>query len=338
MDYKKKYEGLMKNIEHLHESVNPEWKRTIECYIPELKESEDETIRENLIRFFSDVKGFSTLEYNYGITNEDAVAWLEKQGEQKPSVNCLLSWSEIDEKMLQSLEGIVKDYWAKAEQEKNEIKIREASNVSYFLKTIQKSPLCWIKCSDELPDRDGTYLVVTDGSQNDVYDMAKYDSIDGWHKASEILYWMPIPQLNNKSIVEQKPAWSEEDKLKMDTLIHVITNQRGSAIFEGFLPEELVNWLKSIKERVQPQPNKDWSEEDEMMINDIIEVLDEEYVFDYQKIVNWLKSLKERYTWKPSDEQMATFWDAICNLNHDGYKWINNMKSLYLDLEKLRYA
>ena len=50
---------------------------------------------------------------------------------------------------------------------------------------------------------------------------------------------------------EQKPAWSEEDKLKMDTLIHVITNQKGSAIFEGLLPEELVNWLKSLKERMK---------------------------------------------------------------------------------------
>ena len=48
-----------------------------------------------------------------------------------------------------------------------------------------------------------------------------------------------------------KPAWSEDDKLKMDTLIHVITNQKGSAIFEGLLPEELINWLKSLKQRMK---------------------------------------------------------------------------------------
>lgn len=288
MDYKKKYEGLIKNIEHLHESVNPEWKRTIECYIPELKENEDEKIRKEVIDILKlNIKGAeSQMQASRGVNRtfeiyacNKVIAWLEKQGES----------------------------------------------------------LCWIKCSDELPNRDGTYLVVTDGSQNDVYDMAKYDSIDGWHKASEILYWMPIPQLNNKSIVEQKPAWSEEDKLKMDTLIHVITNQKGSVIFEGFLPEELVNWLKSLRGRVQPQPNKDWSQEDEMMVNDIIKAIDTRYaVSDYNEMVSWLKSLKERCTWKPSDEQMATFWDAICNLNHDGYKWINNMKLLYQDLEKLR--
>ena len=167
-----------------------------------------------------------------------------KQGEQKHDDNCLLSWSEIDEKMFQSLEGIVKDYWAKAEQEKNEIKIREASNVSYFLKTIQKSPLCWIKCSDGLPNRDGTYLVVTDGRHNDVYDMARYDSIEGWHKASEIIYWMPIPQLNNKSIIEQKPVGNVEPKFKVGDWI--INNDKRIAVPTQILKMENYGYLTSM--------------------------------------------------------------------------------------------
>lgn len=49
---------------------------------PELMESDDEGIRKKLISYFSAVKGFSTLEYNYGITNEEAVEWLKKQGKQ----------------------------------------------------------------------------------------------------------------------------------------------------------------------------------------------------------------------------------------------------------------
>lgn len=52
----------------------------IEAIFPELKEDENERIRKKLISYFSDVKGFSTLEYNYGVTNEEVVAWLEKQG------------------------------------------------------------------------------------------------------------------------------------------------------------------------------------------------------------------------------------------------------------------
>ena len=204
------------------------------------------------------------LNQKFHITPRQLYTWLdprhlEKQDEQKLNANCLLSWSEIDEKMLQSLEGIVKDYWAKAEQEKNEIKIREASNVSYFLKTIQKSPLCWIKCSDGLPNRDGTYLVVTDGRHNDVYDMARYDSIEGWYKASEIIYWMPIPQLNNKSIIEQKPAdniekpWSEDDNRHFERILKELKNQWQRPSNRPYLDEIVSDyyWLKSIKDRVQ---------------------------------------------------------------------------------------
>jgi len=57
-------------------------KDSFEAVFPELKESEDERIRKKLISYFSAVKGFSTLEYNYGITNEEAVDWLKKQGDK----------------------------------------------------------------------------------------------------------------------------------------------------------------------------------------------------------------------------------------------------------------
>ena len=55
-----------------------------------------------------------------------------------------------------------------------------------------------------------------------------------------------------KEAMYGKPAyaWSEEDELKRSTLIHVVKKQKGSAIFEGLLPEELINWLKCIKQRI----------------------------------------------------------------------------------------
>lgn len=59
-----------------------------EKYFPELKEkeSEDEKIRKHLINYFKH-KMDDTLEYWEGIAKEDALAWLEKQGEQKPVVD-----------------------------------------------------------------------------------------------------------------------------------------------------------------------------------------------------------------------------------------------------------
>ena len=106
---------------------------------------------------------------------------------------------------------------------------------------------------------------------------------------------------------EQKPAWSKEDELKRSTLIHVVKKLQGSAIFEGLLPEELIDWLKSLKDRVQPQPKQEenkgnlggissnWSEEDEKMVNNILTPLAGRFPWNiYQPMYDWLKALKQR--------------------------------------------
>ena len=52
----------------------------------------------------------------------------------------------------------------------------------------------WIPCSERLPKiEENPVLVTTDGSNGDVIDIALYMS-DGWHKASEVLAWKPLPE------------------------------------------------------------------------------------------------------------------------------------------------
>lgn len=65
---------------------------------PELAESEDERIRKALVEMVHDTTGDS-LWIDYNVHKEDAIAWLEKQGKQKPT------WSEEDETMLCYIEG-----------------------------------------------------------------------------------------------------------------------------------------------------------------------------------------------------------------------------------------
>lgn len=50
----------------------------------------------------------------------------------------------------------------------------------------------WIPVIESLPIPPTFCLVTTDGSHGDVIDIALYMS-DGWHKASEVLAWMPLP-------------------------------------------------------------------------------------------------------------------------------------------------
>lgn len=53
--------------------------------------------------------------------------------------------------------------------------------------------ISWVPVSERLPIPPTFCLVTTDGSHGDVIDIALYMS-DGWHKASEVLAWMPLPE------------------------------------------------------------------------------------------------------------------------------------------------
>ena len=97
---------------------------------------------------------------------------------------------------------------------------------------------------------------------------------------------------------EQKPAaWSEEDEDILNTIINHF-----KVDIECTDEDDMVRWLKSLKERVQPQPKQEWSEEDKNMLQSI---LDEYKSMSIEKR-NWLKSLKGRVQpkqeWSEEDE------------------------------------
>ena len=73
-----------------------------EYVFPELKESEDERIRRALLELVSNdkVAGYTKFYEERGITCDDAIAYLEKQKEQKP-----VEWSEEDERILKGIIG-----------------------------------------------------------------------------------------------------------------------------------------------------------------------------------------------------------------------------------------
>ena len=91
MNYEKKYKEALEKAK----SFNKRWQcvgatnselvlKELKEIFPELKESEDEKIRKTLIRFFKDQYSNETEMYDGSVTVGKALAWLEKQGEQKP--------------------------------------------------------------------------------------------------------------------------------------------------------------------------------------------------------------------------------------------------------------
>ena len=135
---------------------------------------------------------------------------------------------------------------------------------------------------------------------------------------------------------EQKPTWSEEDEKMCSQVINEMEaiKSNSSTIFEKNIAQDKIDWLKSIKERVQPQPTSEWSEEDEKMISSTIEYLNEfreVYKNGAQECIKWLKLLKPNH-WKPSEEQMEALFEAkLASINNREYF----LGLLYEDLKKL---
>ena len=81
MDYKEKYEQALERAKKIHNQTEFDYEKgMMEEIFPELKESEDEKIRKWLIDW---AKAVNWSE-QFTVTKEQVLAWLEKQGEQKP--------------------------------------------------------------------------------------------------------------------------------------------------------------------------------------------------------------------------------------------------------------
>ena len=157
----------------------------------------------------------------------------------------------------------------------------------------------------------------------------KLFNADGSHYEIPVGAWIvKTPDGYNvasKAIFKQNPTWSKEDEEMLRKCI--------SATFDhGYLKE--CDWLKSFKERVQPQPKQEWSEEDMMRIDNLIAIIENRGYPDY---VEYLEKLKERYTWKPSEQQMGALKKAAKDFGGcDPDVWDATLESLYNDLKKLK--
>ena len=93
--YEEKYKHALENFKKIKSanSDNKELVNFIEYEYPELRESEDERIKKELIQYLKDYPNLPNGHY----CCNDFFAWLEKQGEQK------LEWSEDDERDIDNI-------------------------------------------------------------------------------------------------------------------------------------------------------------------------------------------------------------------------------------------
>lgn len=136
---------------------------------------------------------------------------------------------------------------------------------------------------------------------------------------------------------EQKPAeWSEYDNEMFLHCCAAIRVADYSSIDDRNIMEK---WFRNLKDRVQPQPKQDWSEEDEVILSDIICSVNASDAFcgtillsleKHEKKISWLKSLKDRVQpkqeWSEEDENNLN--SCIAKLEIDMQHWEDHGKTM----------
>ena len=211
-------------------------KNEFEKMFPELKKSEHERITKWIKK---------ELESKYVVDNtvndvmaDKALAWLEKQGEQKLDTDFsdLRTWKYIVDAVWTEKEGIGQYLDSPFTEE-------VAKKLQKRFGNIEPKP-SWSEEDERMIDTIISDLERHGGKENSCY-------------SAEINYLKSL-----KDIAQPKQEWSEEDESRMGNMCHFL-EEYGNQYYGHLTLQGTISWLKSLKDRVQPQPKQEWSEEDE---------------------------------------------------------------------------
>lgn len=277
MDYEKKYKEALERARQLcaYPTTKP-FISDLQDLFPELAESEDERIRKEIIDLVRhSVNSMPADRFNERIT------WLEKQGaygQREECLDCQFNYA-----------GECKGSCAMKRGEQKSVII------------IPK-----FRIGDEIKTSNEESLTIT-----------KIDEKGYWSKD---LFICSFDDAAKWELIEHKSSWSEEDEKMIETIIANIKAICKEGYYVGDVnsnklvyPEQLFNWLLSLKDRIKPK--QEWSEEDEKMLNQIIKDYERgneswlkgQCSLPFGNRITWLKSLKDKMQskqeWSEEDEQ-----------------------------------
>lgn len=281
----------------------------LETIFPELRESEVERIRKAILEL---VRQSSEVLDKQNQNN--MIAWLEKQGEQPKEATYT---HEVEtgngniKAMVTEKVQLPKFKVKYAGSEYNVLEIKESAGVTYYGIEDEPNHIDYVKAEN-----------------------------------CEIISGYAIKE--NGSPYPTKPAVFSEQKPQ-----RMVSAEANEALYDKPTDEEMNELLRTEYEKGRAdaiaEMEKDWSEEDEYMLDETIQHLKELIEIDkakycacdvqyYQRDIDWLKSLKDRYTWRPSSEQIDTLEHFIRSIGESGYAspYDNNTKLLYSLLEQLK--
>lgn len=315
----KAYDEALERAKVYHKQLldedNPEWASEIEKIFPELKESEDEKIRKALIRFHK-----STIDVD-GIKGEDILAWLEKQGEQKPV-------DKVEPKFHKGEWIVWKNKCYKVNYNGCGYELIDQNGLSTSLEygTVDENAHLWDITKDA---KDGDVLYSLDSCQPFIYKERKpfeqTTAYCGLNIYGKFFVW------GTKDCIITLSNYVPSTKEQRDTLMKAMTDA-------GYMFDFEKKELKKIKQKPA------WSVEDERLIEEAAECL-RKYASKVQggnskvyvlSLADRIESLRPQNTWKPSDEQIKALHDLNLtgNISYAGQGQV--LIELYNDLKKLK--
>ena len=258
---------------------------------------------------------------------------LEKKGEQKPS-----EWHREDEQNLNACLGYIPDEFLRRW-------LTDIIHVKYDKLADKVEPKFKVGDWVVLSTSDGKKVVQIDSIEHFKSGEPMYITSEGrWFgngtKARLLtdkdVETITLPE--SKIIVKQKPTWSEEDEKRIKNIISVL-DWDGAAGKKGNPYQNEIDWLYSLKNRVQPK--QELSEEDEDMIRYIGNAITckesakylEEKGIDMIKAHRWLESFKPqlKQEWSEEDETVLNnLIYALANdrIGNDRDEYISYLKSI----------
>ena len=110
-----------------------------------------------------------------------------------------------------------------------------------------------------------------------------------------------LEELEERFNLQPEQKWDEEDEEILQGIWdEILANKHDAKECEWKTYDKFLNWLKSIEDRVKPQPKQEWSEDDSTKMQRIIDFLwcnrkgDTDTIYQQEQDIEWLKSLKNR--------------------------------------------
>ena len=215
-NYEQKYKAALGWMQCLYNGLHGKTKEEAVRFFPELKESEGEKIKE-LLKHYLEVRRCQTKDNEEYINCNHFLAWLEKQGKQKTDIP---KWKYKKDNAPLSKDCLILNRYGCVVKAVSGAMVSDAWVLDYD--ELVKLPKEEVKKQDNQKPQGKSAL-----------EASKEKKIDNANK------------------VEQSSAWSEEDDYNVQCLVAKVTSdiQNGNVGRN----QELIDWLKSIKDRVQPQ-------------------------------------------------------------------------------------